>query len=309
MNILENVKKIPAGLMLIPMIIAAFINTFLPSVVQIGNPTTAIFSRVGTMCIVGIMLVFTGIQFKPNQLILTLKRGGILVAVKLLISILFGIIVMKLFKLEGILGISTLALVTCITSCNPGMYIALMEHYGDEIDVANFALLSILGLPFIPICILGFAGGYGINYSSIMATCIPFFVGLFLGCADPNIREFTKNGTSIMIPFLGFCLGSSINLLSAFSSCGLGLILYSIFFVVNNIPMLFIDKYILKQKGHSSMAICCIAGLSIAVPKLMAEVDKSYLPYVDSASAQIAFAVIISAIVTPILVEKLACRK
>lgn len=309
MNILGNVKKIPAGLMLFPMLIAAFINTFLPNIMQVGNPTTAIFSKSGTMCIVGIMLVFAGIQFKPNQLIITIKRGGILVALKLAISIIFGIIVMKLFKLEGVFGISTLALVTCITSCNPGMYIALMEHYGDEVDIANFALLNIIGLPFIPICILGFAGGYGINYTSIIATCIPFFVGIILGCVDSNIREFTKSGTNIMLPFLGFCLGASINLKLAFSSCGLGLILFIIFLIVNNVPMLIVDKYVLKQKGHSSTAICCVAGLSIAVPKLVAEVDPKYLPYVDSASAQIAFTVILCAIIIPVWVKKLAKSK
>lgn len=112
-----------------------------------------------------------------------------------------------------------------------------------------------------------------------------------------------------MIPFLGFCLGASINLMSAFSSCGLGLILFIIFLVVNNIPMLLIDKYVLKQKGHASTAICCVAGLAIAVPKLMAEVDPKYLKYVDSASSQVAFTVILSAIIIPILVKKLANSK
>lgn len=306
LQILKYINKIPGGLMLIPMAIAAIINTVCPEILKIGNPTTAIFSSSGTMTIIGIMLVFTGIQFKSNQLILTLKRGGILVVAKVLISILFGIIIMASFGQDGILGVSTLALVVCIASCNPGIYIALMESYGDEIDIANFALLNLIGLPFIPICILGFAGGYGIDYISIIATLIPFFIGVLLGNIDPEIRNFTKQGMAVMIPFLGFCLGSSINLINAFSEVGLGLVLFVIYLIVNNIPMLALDKFILKQKGYASMAICCVAGLSVAVPSLMAEVDSSYMKYVDSATAQIAFVVIISTIFTPIIVKKLS---
>lgn len=305
MKILDNVKKIPGGLMLVPMAIAALINTFIPEVMAIGNPTSAIFSSYGTMCIVGILLVFTGIQFRVNQIPLVIKRGGVLIASKLIINIVIGIIIMKVFGLGGIFGISTLALVAAITSCNPGMYIALMKSYGDEIDIANFALLNLIGLPFIPICILGFAGGYGIDYKSIIATLIPILIGIILGSLDCDIREFVKDGTNVVIPFLGFCLGASINLKYAFSNIELGLILYAIFLIINYIPLLIIDKFILKQKGHASTAISCMAGLAITVPKLMAEVDSSYLLYVDSATSQIAFAVVISTIVTPILIKKI----
>ena len=62
LNILDGIRNIPGGLMLIPMAIAAVINTFIPNVMRIGNPTTAIFSNNGTMSIVGMMLVFIGIQ-------------------------------------------------------------------------------------------------------------------------------------------------------------------------------------------------------------------------------------------------------
>lgn len=306
LNMLDNIRKIPGGLMLVPMGIAAVINTFIPNAMQIGNPTTAIFSNNGTMSIVGMMLVFIGIQLKPNQIILAIKRGGVLVLSKLVISIIFGLAVMNLFGLDGVFGISTLALVSCITSCNPGIYIALMEEYGDELDIANFALLNLIGLPFVPICILGYANGYGIDYRSIAATCIPFFVGILLGNLDNRIREFTKSGMSVITPFLGFCLGSNINIITALSSYILGFILFITFLVVNNIPMLFIDRIILKQKGHASTAICCVAGLSIAVPKLMAEVDAAYRQYVESAASQIAFVVVISAVVIPILVKRLS---
>jgi 2-keto-3-deoxygluconate permease. len=309
MNILERVQKIPGGMMVVPMAIAAIINTLIPSVLQIGNPLTATFTSKGTMCVVGMMLVFTGIQIKPKQIILCLRRGGILSGIKIVIGIVIGILIMKLFGMNGVFGISTLAWVACLTSCNPGLYIALMNDYGDEIDRVNYVLLNVIGLPFIPVCILGFANGNGLDYKSIIATIVPLLLGMLLGCLDPKIREFSKDGVKVLIPFMGFCLGVNINLGLAIHSIGKGMLLFLVYMVFNFIPLYLIDTKLLKQRGHSSAAISCVAGLAMTVPSLMAESDKSYLQYVNEATAQLAFVVVISAIVTPWLVRKVVMKK
>lgn len=309
MNILDRVQKIPGGMMVVPMAIAAIINTLIPSVLQIGNPLTATFTSKGTMCVVGMMLVFTGIQIKPKQIILCLRRGGILSGIKVVIGIALGILIMKFFGLDGIFGISTLAWVACLTSCNPGLYIALMNDYGDEIDRVNYVLLNVIGLPFIPVCILGFANGNGLDYKSIIATLVPLIVGMLLGCLDPKIRGFSKDGVAVLIPFMGFCLGANINLGLAIYSIGKGMLLFVVYMVCNFIPLYLIDTKVLKQRGHSSAAISCVAGLAMTVPSLMAESDKSYLQYVNEATAQLAFVVVISAIVTPWLVRKVVMKK
>lgn len=309
MNILERVQKIPGGMMVIPMAITALINTFMPSILQIGNPLTATFTGKGTMCVVGMMLVFTGIQIKPRQILLCLKRGGILSGIKVVIGIVFGILIMKLFGMDGIFGISTLAWVACLTSCNPGLYIALMNDYGDEIDRVNYVLLNVIGLPFIPVCILGFANGNGFDYKSVIATIVPLLIGMLLGCLDPKIRDFSEAGVKVLIPFMGFCLGANINLGLAIHSIGKGMLLFLVYMIFNFIPLYLIDTKALKQRGHSSAAISCVAGLAMTVPSLMAESDKSYLQYVNEATAQLAFVVVISGIVTPWLVRKIVNKK
>lgn len=306
MKILKPIQKIPGGLMLIPMSVAAVVNTFFPQVMQIGNPFSAVFSNKGTMCVVGILLVFAGIQTRPVQLVQSLRRSGILVGLKLILNILLCTAALAMFGQEGLAGISILAFAAALTSCNPGVYIALMESLGDDIDKAGFALLNLVGLPFVPICILGFASGSGVDVMSIVATLLPFGIGMLLGTLDEEIRNFTESGTPVMLPFLGFCLGSSIDLRLAFTACGSGLILFVIVSALNTIPLLAVDKLVLHQRGHCAAAICCVAGLSITVPSLMAQADASYLPYVESATAQVAFAVILSAVVTPVLVRTLA---
>lgn len=295
--------------MLIPMAIAAGINTFCPQIMQIGDPFSAVFSSKGTMCVVGILLVFAGVQTRPAQLVQSLRRSGILVGLKLILNSLLCMAVLALFGQEGLGGISLLAFAAALTSCNPGVYIALMESLGDEIDKAGFAMLNLVGLPFVPICILGFAGGRGVDVMSIVATLLPFGFGMLLGTLDPDIRDFTKNGTAVLLPFLGVCLGSSIDLRLAFSACGSGLALFVLVSLLNTVPLLAVDKLVLHQRGHCAAAICCVAGLSITVPSLMAQTDASYLPYVKSAAAQVAFVVILSAVVTPVLVRTLAGQK
>jgi len=309
MSILERVQKVPGGMMVVPMAIAAIINTFVPSILQIGNPLTATFTSKGTMCVVGMMLVFTGIQIKPKQILLCLRRGGILSGLKVIIGIISGILIMKVFGMNGVAGISTLAWVACLTSCNPGLYIALMNDYGDEIDKVNYVLLNVIGLPFIPVCILGFANGKGLDYKSIIATIVPLLIGMILGCLDPKIREFSKDGVKVLIPFMGFCLGVNINLQLAVQSIGRGILLFLVYIIVNFIPLYLVDTKVLKQRGHVASAISCVAGLALTVPSLMAESDSSYAQYVNEATAQLAFVVVVSAIVTPWLVRKVVVNK
>lgn len=303
MKLSNKIQKIPGGTMLVPMAIGALVNTFIPSIYEIGNPLSAVLSSNGTMCIVGLMLVFSGIQTKPKQLLMSFKRCGLLIIIKLILNIIIGISFVNVFGLSGIYGISALSFVAALTSCNPGVYMALMENLGDEIDKAGFAFLNLVGLPFVPICILGFAGNNGIDYMSIIATLIPFILGMVLALVDTDIRSFTKSGSTLLLPFLGFCLGSSIDLNMTLSKWSQGLILFVVVLLINIVPLLIVDKKILHQKGYCAAAICCVAGLAITVPGLMAEADASYLPYVETAQAQIAFAVIVSAIVTPILTK------
>jgi len=132
---------------------------------------------------------------------------------------------------------------------------------------------------------------------------------MLLGCLDPKIREFSKDGVKLLIPFMGFCLGVNINLQLAFQSICKGILLFLVYIIINFIPLYLVDRKVLKQRGHSAAAISCVAGLAMTVPSLMAESDSSYLQYVNESTAQLAFVVVLSAIVTPWLVRKVAMNK
>ncbi|PRX31728.1 2-keto-3-deoxygluconate permease [Orenia metallireducens] len=303
MNILSNVKKLPGGLMLVPMVIGAVIHTFIPDIVEIGNPMTAIFSKQGTMTVVGIILIFAGIDTNFKSIRKCVKKSGFLIVLKLVLNIVCSLFIIRVLGEGGIYGISSLALVACICSCNAGLYLALMKQYGDEGDLAGFALLNVTGLPFIPVAVLGYAGGNGIDLNSIAATILPFIIGIILGSIDQEIKKFTRPGMEIMLPFLGFCLGSSIDLKIAFQSVGTGIILFIIFTLLNNLPLVLVEKLLLKSSGYVSMGISSVAGLALTVPALLLQSDSSYAVYMERALSQIAMAVVLSAVITPVLVK------
>ena len=54
--ILKTLQKIPAGLMVVPLLIGAALNTFCPDALKIGSFTTALFSSAGTATVVGLQI-------------------------------------------------------------------------------------------------------------------------------------------------------------------------------------------------------------------------------------------------------------
>ncbi len=305
MNLLKQVTKIPGGLLIVPMLIAAFINTFFPEILAMGDPTTALFSSKGTMVLIGLILFISGSQFKISQVPVTLKRAGGLCGAKLILSWVAGFLFIKFLGVDGILNISAVAFVAVITSCNPGLYLALMHTYGDEADCAAFGILNLIAVPIIPVMILNAANGVAIHYLSVFATLFPLLLGALLGNLDSNIRHIFSNGTVILLPFLGISFGSNINLRIAFQSGLTGLLLTLIFIIVSMLPLILADRLVLKRPGYGAAALSSVAGMSLIVPAFAASINSMYAPYVQSAIAQIAFAVVLTSIIAPYCTKRL----
>ena len=284
-----------------PLFISAVLSTFCKPLLMIGDPLTAVFTNKSTMTIAGIMVIISGIQTRPAFLKLSVKRAGLLTAVKIAAGLLACMAAMRIFGRDGFLGIPTVAFVTATASFNPALYLALMHDRGDEIDRAGYAWYGIVGMPYLPICILGLSAGYGVDVRAILSTVLLYFLGMILGEADHDLREFSKSGISVLLPFLGISMGSNINLKIAGSALLPGILLFIISSVLNLVPLVLADRLILRQKGYCGTALSAVAGLSITVPFLIAEMDPVWQPYVERASAQLACAVVISAFATPYL--------
>lgn len=303
MKILKSVRKVPGGLLIVPMILSSIINTFFPNIFQIGNPTTALFTNKSTMVLVGLMLFASGTQFNLKKIVDVIKRAGILCVGKLVLSYISGLLVINFFGIEGVFGISAVAIISTITSCNPGLYLALVNDYGDEIDEAAFGFLNLIVVPAVPLMILSSTSGQGIDFKIIIANLFPFILGMILGNLDDDFKRLYAPATGILLPFMGICFGSSINLVVALKSGVSGIILTGVFYLINLLPLLLIDRKVLKRPGYAAIAMASVAGLSISVPSLAAEISNAYTPFINTAVSQIALASVITSIITPMIIK------
>lgn len=306
MKILKIVNRVPGGIMVIPMLIGACLNTFFPKFLSLGSFTTALFSKQGIGPLIGATLFFIGTQMKLKEAPEALKRGGILLLAKFLAGASFALFITKIFGLGGIVGISSLALLSSMTNSNGGLYMALVGDYGDPQDFAAQSVLNINDGPFLTMLVLGGTGLANIPFMSLISAIIPFIIGIILGNMDSEIRELFKSGVAVILPLVGLSLGASINLSNIVKAGITGILLGVFVLLISGLPTILADKLINRRPGYAGAATASAAGNSIATPAAIALIDKSYEPFVASATAQIAGAVVITAILVPILTDIIA---
>ena len=164
------------------------------------------------MAFIGALLFTAGSQAKYSDLRLICSRGGVLVVVRLLVAYIGSWLTIKFFGLDGFCGVSAMAITILLANCNPGVYMGLMQSYGDNVDKAAMGIINLIAVPATPLVILGIADGTGFDYMSAVSTLVPFTLGLVLANADEKIRKMFSTATPVVLMFVGACLGASINM-------------------------------------------------------------------------------------------------
>lgn len=308
MRIIKTVQRIPGGMMVVPLLLAALINTFFPHALKIGSFTTATFSNAAAATIVGMQLFFIGTNLKVKEAPEVLKRGFVLLISKYLAGALLGILVAKFCGTAGFLGVTALAIISSVTGANGSLYLALMGEYGESKDSAAQGILNIHDGPFLTLLTLGASGLANIPLMALFAAIVPLIIGAILGNLDDDIRKYFAPGVGLVIPFIGFALGAGINIGNILKAGMSGVVLAAMVFIIGGAFAIFGDRFIGRRPGYAGAAISSAAGNTIATPAAVALVDPSYQPYVAAATTQIAAAVVITAITTPILVGWIAKR-
>ena len=78
LDILNKMKNLPGGLVIIPLVIAVVLATFVPQVFQIGGYVTALFYE-GNACMMGFFLIVCGSMIDIKQVGMPLYKGVIMV--------------------------------------------------------------------------------------------------------------------------------------------------------------------------------------------------------------------------------------
>jgi 2-keto-3-deoxygluconate permease len=298
MRIYRAVNRVPGGMMVVPLFIGMALNTFLPNLLRIGGFTQAL-TGAGYPTVLGIYLFTVGTKMTMRAAPRMVVRGaGILVA-KVGTATLFALAINRFFG-GSILGLSTLAVMVAMSDTNGGMFMALTSVLGDKDDAGTYVAQSVETGPFLTMLIFVGTGLAVIPWLTMVSVVAPIAAGALLGNLDDEIREFFGSREPLIVPFMAFTLGQTIDLRSVVTAGLPGVILGVTVLFVTGAVCIAADR-LLGGTGIAGAAASSTAGNSAAVPQALALADPAYAAVAAAATVQVAASVIVTAVLTPLL--------
>lgn len=298
----DGMNKIPGGAMVIPLVLGSIVGTFFPEFLGLGSFTTALFkSSAGPL--IALLIFSTGMTITLRSSGPVLAHTGVILLCKTIIPAVLVTLLGLLVGHDGVWGISLLAMLTVVANSNGGIWLAFTGKYGDYRDKGAYIASAVNDGPFFVLLFLGASGLADIPLSLMLAAVIPLIIGMIIGNLDPKWTELMKPTGTIVIPFFAFALGTGINLHAIVTGGTTGIILGFISSVFTGF-LVFIGYKLILRRGNLSgigFAAGTTAGNAIITPEIVAQADPSFAPFVQTATAQIAAAVLVSAIVAPLL--------
>lgn len=300
--IYESMNKIPGGTMVIPLILGSIIGTFAPDILNIGSFTTGLFKDSATP-LIALLIFATGTQITLRSSGPVLAHTGVILVAKTVIPALIIVGIGALVGPEGFMGISLLAMLTVVANSNGGVWLAFTGKYGDFRDRGAYIASAVNDGPFFTLLFLGASGMADIPVSLMVAAVLPLIIGMIIGNLDAAWTEILRPTGAIVIPFFAFALGTGIDL-GAIATGGIIGILLGVLTVMLTDALTYLGyRFVLRRGKESGMgfAAATTAGNAVATPLIVADADPSLMPYVETATAQVAAAVLVSAILAPIV--------
>jgi 2-keto-3-deoxygluconate permease len=343
-QIKRTIEKVPGGWMVIPLMLGVLLNTldqaqvswivrglqFLGAPVQdgkcsflrIGGFTEPLF-KAGALTLIGLFLVCVGAQMNPRVGGRALKKGLLIMTTKWVL----GVAAAWLFErfcdpFNGWLGLSAVALIASIANDNGGLYVALTKLYGNRSDVGAIAVISINDGPFLTLLGLGILGAK-FPFLTFAAVLIPVLLGMLLGNLDHELRGFLAPGENLLIPFFAFALGANMNFAVFLNIQVLagGVMLSLLTVALTLVGCAVVFRLFRERSLIAPAAECSTAGNAVLTPPAVAmaaaaagaagmmtqaEVE-AYRSVVETATCQISIAVLLTAVLCPMVVYLTDC--
>jgi 2-keto-3-deoxygluconate permease len=298
MKIYRSINRVPGGMMVVPLFIGMVLNTFFPNLLKIGGFTQAL-TGVGYPTVLGMYLFTVGTKMTVRAAPKMLLRGLGIMTAKVGTATIFALAVAKLFD-GSFLGLSTLAVMVAMSDTNGGMFLALTSVMGDKEDSGTYVIQSIETGPFLTMLIFVGTGLAVIPWLTMVSVIAPIAAGAILGNLDEDIKDFFGSHEPIIVPFMAFTLGQTINLKAVVTAGAPGVVLGVTVLIVTGFVCIIADR-LFGGSGVAGAAASSTAGNSAAVPQAVALADPSFAPVAGAATVQVAASVIVTAILTPLL--------
>lgn len=303
-------NKIPGGLMIVPLVLGSIIGTFGQPFLKLGSFTTALFQG-SAMPLIALLIFATGMQVTLRTSGPVLATTGVVLLGKSVIPATLVILLGKVVGIDGVLGISVLAMLVAIDNSNGGLWLAFTGRYGDKRDRGAYIASALNDGPFFTMLFLGASGLAQIPFTALLAAVIPFALGMLIGNIDSKWTEIMKPTPQVVIPFFAFALGTGINLGNVVKGGLSGILVGLIVAPLTGYIVYLGYKYILKRGYRSGIGFAAgtTAGNAIATPAIIAQADPAFAPYVGTAVAQVAASVLVTAILAPMLASWMLKRE
>ncbi|MFQ3545687.1 2-keto-3-deoxygluconate permease [Halobacillus rhizosphaerae] len=312
MKIKATLERIPGGMMVVPLLLAAILNTVAPDLLRIGNFTQALFVD-GAGTLIALFLLCTGAQINLKTVGVSLGKGATLLTVKWVVGAAFGLLAYLLAGENGLwIGLAPIAIVAAMTNSNGGLYIAIVGQYGNKTDRAAYSLLALNDGPFFTMVALSIFGAMGFvdglfSITSFIAVLLPIVVGMVLGNLDDEMREFLDQGSSMLIPFFAFALGMGIDFGKIIEGGLGGVVLGVATTLITGTAGYFVFKAF-KWNPIAGAAEGSTAGNAVATPAAIAAANASFASVTELATVQVAASTVTTAILLPIYIGFLVKR-
>ncbi len=145
--------------MIVPLALGCLLANLAPGAPKFfGSFTGALFT--GALPILAVFFVCMGANISLETTPYLLKKGGVLLGVKILCGVVAGLVLGRFLGERPVAGgffagLSALAVVAAINDTNGGLYMALMAQYGKPRDVGAYAVMSLESGPFLTMLMLG----------------------------------------------------------------------------------------------------------------------------------------------------------
>ncbi|QKX49418.1 2-keto-3-deoxygluconate permease (TC 2.A.10.1.1) [Planococcus glaciei] len=312
MKIKKTLERIPGGMMVVPLLLAATINTLAPDLLRIGGFTEALFVD-SANALIALFLLCTGAQINVKMFGVSLAKGATLLTTKWVVGAAVGLIAYMFAGENGLwLGIAPIAVIAAMTNSNGGLYMALVGQYGGKDDRAAYSLLALNDGPFLTMVALVIFGTMGFveglfSPITFIAVLLPIIIGMILGNLDEDMRSFLDQGSAMLIPFFAFALGMGIDF-QAIIEGGLGGIALGLMTVFITGTAGYMIFKALKWNPIVGAAEGSTAGNAVATPAAIAAANASFVSMVDIATVQVAASTVTTAILLPLYIAFLVKR-
>lgn len=298
----QMMNRIPGGLMLIPLIIGSLLGTFALDFLELGSFTTALFQQ-SALPLIALLIFATGTQVTLKTSGPVLATTGVVLLCKSIIPASIVIFIGSLVGIDGIAGVSILAMLVAVDNSNGGLWLAFTGRYGDKRDRGAYIASALNDGPFFSMLFLGASGLASIPGTAMLAAVIPFLLGMLIGNLNPHWREVLRPTPAIVIPFFALALGTGIDLNNIIKGGFAGIIVGLIVAPVTGLFVYLGYRFLLRRGYRSGIGFAAgtTAGNAIATPAIIGLADPTFAPYVETATAQVAAAVLVTAVMAPLI--------